>query len=717
MKHLSAAIFLFASVNTFSQNTFTTIYNIFQSKCVSCHSGGSPAGNLNLSGTETQVYNAIVEKAPANATAAAKGDMLIDKGYPERSFLLRKVAYGLSDDLLLTAGEGSNEPNGQAQLPSQEIELIRQWIIMAAPQTGNVVDYQQVIDYYTLGGRPKIARPAPPPAGQGYQIHFGPVFWAGGEESEYFKKYDPRFPQALDAYKFELYMNAESHHFIIRKFRPGEEQNVSDGLEPFNTDGFNRDFVNAWQISTDLELPVGTGFFWDENTVFDLNYHMKNYHANEILPGEFYLNIWTRPRSVNSVEMHAELIPYLYLYIPNNNQNITFSDDVTRGGQTWNIWMLSTHTHKYGVDYDIFLRNPNGTPGTQIYEGFYDFDYTFNQGFYDWSHPPVKRFSPMLPVNMSNGLIHKATYKNTGSSPVTWSFQTTGEMMLIYVQYTTQSVNYKPPINLTGGGGCNPVTLSTDGGLAAYQWSTGETTESITVTQSGTYTVTVTDGSGSTYSSEPATVSVNAATVSVNNGNDPSICSGQSATLDAGSASSYAWSTGATSPSITVNTPGTYSVTITNASGCTAADAAVVSAAPGPVVSVNDASFCAGGSTVLDAGNAGAYYLWSTGASSRTITVSNAGNYSVTVTDGSGCSASDAAVITVYPLPAVNIPDVTVCAGSSAMLDAGNPGAVYAWSTGATSQTISVSQSGTYSLTVTSTQGCVSADQATLSYG
>ena len=287
MKHIFVTALLFASANAFAQNTFTAIYNIFQSKCASCHSGGTPAGSLNLSGTEAQVYNAIVEVAPANATAAAKGDKLIDKGYPDRSFLLRKCAYGLSDDLALTAGEGNNEPNGQAKLSDQEIELVRQWILKAAPQTGNVVNYQRLIDYYTLGGKPKITRPPAPPAGQGYQIHFGPVFWGEGEEVEYFKKFDPRFPQALDAYRFELYMNAESHHFIIRKFRPGTEQNWSDGLEPLSMQSFDsdKDFVNAWQTSTDLELPVGTAFFWDDNTVLDLNYHMKNPAGGGILPG------------------------------------------------------------------------------------------------------------------------------------------------------------------------------------------------------------------------------------------------------------------------------------------------------------------------------------------------------------------------------------------------------------------------------------------------
>ncbi|GEM_PF-287701 len=713
MKNLLISVLSLLCANVFAQNTFTTIYNTLQSKCASCHSGGSPAGGLNLSGTETQVYNAIVEVAPTNATAAAKGEKLIDKGYPERSFLLRKVAHGLSDDLALTTGEGNAEPNGQTKLADQDIELIRQWIIMAAPQTGNVVNYQTLVDYYTVGGRPKIARPAAPPAGQGYQIHFGPIFWEGGEETEYFKKFDPNFTQNMEVSKFELYMNSESHHFILRKFHPNTEQNYSDGLLPFTVSAFSddKDFINAWQISTDLELPIGTGFFWDQNTVLDLNFHMKNYHANEILPGEFYFNVWTKPRSGTTVEMQAELIPYPAIFIQNNNQPVTFSDNVTRGSQTWNIWMLSSHTHKYGIDYDIFQRNSNGSQGTKLYEGFYDFDYTFNQGFYDWSHPPVKRFSPMIPVNMSNGLIHKATYKNNGSNLVTWGFTTDGEMMLIYVQYTTQSVAYEPPVSVSGNNPCNPVQLSTDGGLSAYLWSNGETTQTVNISTPGTYSVTVTDGSGNTYTSDPVSVNVNPASVDLD---DAAACQGDNVTLDAGSsATSYEWSTGATSQTINATASGSYAVTVTNADGCTATDFANITVNQMPVVNISDVSICTGSSATFDAGNAGASYLWTTGETTQSITVSQQGNYGVTVTNN-GCASSDAASLTTGTNLVFDLQDKNLCDGADVILDAGFPGSSYLWSNGETTQAITVTTGGAFSVTVTDQTGCDGTDNATV---
>src|SRR5688500_3933727 len=122
-KFISAAICVCISMQTFSQNTFTSIHTLLQANCATsnCHSGGSPAGSLNLSGNETAVYNAIVEVTPNNTTAAAKDDKYIDKGYPERSFLLRKMAHGLSDDLKLDASEGNAEPQNAGKLGDADI--------------------------------------------------------------------------------------------------------------------------------------------------------------------------------------------------------------------------------------------------------------------------------------------------------------------------------------------------------------------------------------------------------------------------------------------------------------------------------------------------------------------------------------------------------------------------------------------------------------------
>jgi hypothetical protein len=120
-----------------------------------------------------------------------------------------------------------------------------------------------------------------------------------------------------------------------------------------------------------------------------------------------------------------------------------FTDPFFKSNSTkkMNIWMLSTHTHQWGKDYDIYMRNPDGTKGEQIYEGFYNRDYTFNQGYYDWAHPAIREFYPLKPVLLKEGLIHEAVFNNTGNSTATFGLTTNDEMMLITVQYTLSDMN------------------------------------------------------------------------------------------------------------------------------------------------------------------------------------------------------------------------------------------------------------------------------------
>lgn len=123
-------------------------------------------------------------------------------------------------------------------------------------------------------------------------------------------------------------------------------------------------------------------------------------------------------------------------------------------------------------------------------------------------------------------------------------------------------------------------------------------------------------------------------------------------------------------------------------------------------------TFCSGDSVTLTA-TAGATYEWSTGATTQSIVVDFPGNYTVTVTDGLGCEDSDNQLIIVIPSEAIIIPteQPPYCAGDQVQLFANYiPFADYEWSTGATTVSITVAQSGIYSVTVTNPSGCVSSD-------
>jgi trimeric autotransporter adhesin len=253
----------------------------------------------------------------------------------------------------------------------------------------------------------------------------------------------------------------------------------------------------------------------------------------------------------------------------------------------------------------------------------------------------------------------------------------------------------------------NTTTLDAGAGYSGYLWSNGATTQTITTGAAGTLTVTVTDANGC---SAPAssTVTVNALPTPAITGVN-AFCDGQQSTLDAGPGyASYLWNTGAVTRTIVVTTAGTYTVTVTAATGCSASDNELVTVHPNPTPVISGTlSFCQGTSTTLDAGPGYSSYLWNNGSSTQTLPVSSGGNYTVTVTSAFGCSGTTSAVTTVNPLPQPVITGVTaVCQGTSSTFDAGAGYNNYLWSNGSTSQTINPNVAGSYTVTVTDANGC-----------
>lgn len=271
-------------------------------------------------------------------------------------------------------------------------------------------------------------------------------------------------------------------------------------------------------------------------------------------------------------------------------------------------------------------------------------------------------------------------------------------------------VDLGPDVTLCAGG---TVVLDATVPGASYLWSTGAQTPTITVGTNGTYSVTVTQGSCTVDASVQVTV---LPVPQVDLGSDLTLCPGATALLDATvPGASYLWNTGAQTPTIQVTQGGTYSVTVTNAAGCSSTDAVSVVYVTADAVDLGpDLSLCQGETITLDATLPGSSYLWSTGTMTPTITVGTAGTYWVQVTQGP-CSVSDTVHIAVVAPGSLDLgPDISICAGSSVVLDATLPGASYLWSTGATSATITVSAAGNYSVTAT-VQGCSTSDAINVS--
>lgn len=266
------------------------------------------------------------------------------------------------------------------------------------------------------------------------------------------------------------------------------------------------------------------------------------------------------------------------------------------------------------------------------------------------------------------------------------------------------------PITQCGG---NVVLQSS--AAASYLWSSGETTQSITVSNTGGYVVTVTNGSGCTGVSASTSVTINKVVQATISPAGPVTQCGGQATLTAASVVSgtYLWSNSATTQSISV-TSGTYTVTLTNSNGCTSVSSPVtVSILTPPTAGISPSgtiSVCSGTPVTITA-TGGASYLWSTSETTASISPTVSGNYTVIVTDIAGCSAQTipSKTVTFNALPsAIVLPSsVSACTGTTVPLTVSGAGN-YVWNTGQVSQTINITTSGSYVVTVTSTSGCSS---------
>jgi len=453
LSSVSLVLFTTLCFNAHAQSTLTRVHSIMQTNCggaSGCHGGSNPQ-SFSVSGTATDFYNDVVNVSPLNPYAKdSLGHKLVDPGYPNRSFLLRKMAHGLSPDLALKQpNEGANMPSGQPKLDDAEIEMVRQWIQYGAPQTGQVVDEQLIIDYYDGLGLADVAVPAPPAAGEGFQIHCGPIFLAPNAEKEYKWRYDTKLSSAKEVYKLDGHMSTQSHHLILYKYFAGQGNSIQQGLDEINTINDQADlFLNAsqlgvWQFPREHTLPTGTSYRWEQNAVLNSNFHVKNYSNDSVLAAHTYINVYTKPAGSGDVEMFSELVVYggfnpYALNVPNTGNDVTLQIVQSGANETLNFWIMQAHTHKLGKKYEIYLRNSDGTKGNLIYDGNYNADYSFNQGFYDYTHPAVREFSPLFSVDMNNGLIHEATFNNNGPSDIGFGLTTEDEMFITYVHYTRE---------------------------------------------------------------------------------------------------------------------------------------------------------------------------------------------------------------------------------------------------------------------------------------
>lgn len=283
---------------------------------------------------------------------------------------------------------------------------------------------------------------------------------------------------------------------------------------------------------------------------------------------------------------------------------------------------------------------------------------------------------------------------------------------------TAPVVSLSGPITFCAGGS---VTLTSSYG-SGNLWSGGATSNSITVSNSGIFTVTHTDANGCVSpASAPVTVTVNpipAAPV-ITAGGPTTFCAGGSVTLSSSATSGNSWSTAESTEDIVVTASGTYTVIYTDANGCSSPASApitvtVLANPAAPTITASGATTICQGSYVTLTSSYPSGNIWSTGGMTPNINATISGNYTVTYTNANGCSTtSNPITITVIPVSAIptisSSGSTTICDGSSITLTSSDPNST--WSTGATTQTITVTTSGGYSVVGNQT-GCPSQPSA-----
>ena len=373
----------------------------------------------------------------------------------------------------------------------------------------------------------------------------------------------------------------------------------------------------------------------------------------------------------------------------------------------------------------------------------------------DIEAPNVTLTSTNVSCNGSlDGSISSSVFGGAGNYQYLWSTNVTtpglsgigaGTYSLILTDalgcISTASVTLTEPpaINITTsstnsscGNSDGTATISASGGTGSYSylWSTGATSSSVSGLGSGVYTVRVRDNSACWQDKliiindvDAPILATSATNVTCNGGSDGTL----SAVVSGGELPfSYLWSNGSSSMNQTGISAGTYTLTVRDNNNCSSSSIAVVFEPIGIIAkTISSNSTCGntnGSASVVAIGGTGSYsYLWSTGATTSTITNLGSGIYNVTITDGSFCTATSIASVSDQDAPILTtaVVDVTCNGGSDGTASVTASGGAlplsYTWSTGSTAQTLIGLAPGVYAITVMDALACKATEIVTVS--
>lgn len=328
--------------------------------------------------------------------------------------------------------------------------------------------------------------------------------------------------------------------------------------------------------------------------------------------------------------------------------------------------------------------------------------------------------------NWSNGAAtNSLSNVAAGDYTLTITDATNRQLILNTTVNQPQVLELQATTTQTGcGASTGSIDLQVSGGTApySYNWSNEAATQDISNLAAGTYSVVVTDANQCSTTAEYSIQGSSAMDVRLSGGYNVCTTTAITASITGGTAPyTYRWSTGETSASITPAAEGTYSLTVTDASGCTATASTVTTTSSEPIrISYEYSSpSCSNGTDgwidIAVSGGSGSYtYSWSNGSTTEDLEGIGAGSKTITITDSNGCSAT--AAINLPQAPSIGIMATEIihadCQGNLGGITVsaynGSAPYTYTWSNGATGESLEGLESGYYTVTVTDDMGCSS---------
>ena len=423
---------------------------VFDKSCASSTCHAAPANSRGLSLEYRLSYDALIGVVPQNPAAAAAGMKLVDPGNPDNSFLLTKLIGPESVD------QGSRMPFGGGMIHAGKIDAVRTWIEAGAPETGKVVG---IGDLGVLRDPDEIFEaPAPPPPGEGYQLHLPPFKIEPGTEREIYYATQIRDengnPVEGDIFinRVEIFYPAGSHHFIVYRFTeqglangvpeigitPGIGVDPADAFRELDPEdpqalgnfGIDRLFVVGTQTDdTDFQFPEGVGLRMPGDTMYDLNSHYINLLGDETLIGETYVNLYTIPEEEVKYEAIEIFVSNRAINVPPGTTRVAkqtwyIEDELERRGHdpdaVLSVFLLTSHMHRHGELFEVFQKSSG--------------DLLHRSIAYD--DAPINLFNPVLRLDSEDGINFQCIHNNYDTDePLVFGLTSEDEMCIIYGYY------------------------------------------------------------------------------------------------------------------------------------------------------------------------------------------------------------------------------------------------------------------------------------------